>query len=421
MKQPRRDFIKQTSAALFAGFSLNDFTASPPMPSANLSDELFWKELRNQFPLVRDFIYLNNGSLGPSPMPVINETRKWMMQTDEALTYGGWDACIGKFAAFTGADEAEIALTNNTTHGINIACWGVPMRKGDEVILTTHEHAGGALPWLNRQRLQGIVIKKFDPAPTAAETLDRIASLITKKTRVIAVPHILCSQGQVLPVKDICRLGKEKGIYTLIDGAHGPGMMQINLHDMGCDAYASCFHKWMVGPKGLGFLYVRKDFQDTLQPHFVGAGSDDATWNMSIPSPQLNRYHNSAHRYYFGTMNGALYKGAEASVDFINTIGGDKVYERVNELGKYTQDLLLAMPDKIELLTPTETVSRSGMNGFRLKGVSSEKFYNTAIEASIRIRLMPENSLNSLRVSTHIYNSTEEIDKLMELIRNAKP
>jgi cysteine desulfurase/selenocysteine lyase len=416
MKHHRRHFIKQASAAMLAGFSLNDFATAAPMPPANDSDDVYWTKLREQFPLNKNIIYLNNGSLGPSPMAVINEIHKWMTLADEELNYVGWTDAIKKIATFVGADENEIAVTGNTTQGINIACWGVPMRKGDEVILTTHEHAGGALPWLNRQKLHGIVIKTFDPGATAAETLDRIASLITKKTRVIAVPHILCSQGQTLPVKEISRLGKEKGIFVLIDGAHGPGMMPIDLHDIGCDAYAACFHKWMLGPKGSGFLYVRKDFQDTLTPYFVGAGSDDAKWDMSLAAPRITQYHNSAHRYYYGTLNGALYKGAEASIDFINTIGAERVYARINELGKYTQDLLLGMDDKVEVLNPSETISRSGMNGFRVKGVSFEKFHTMALDRNIRIRIMPENSLNCLRVSTHIYNSKSDIDKLIELI-----
>lgn len=421
MTNSRRNFIKQTSAALFAGVSISDLAIRQPLPShSSIADEeQYWKLVREQFPLDKNFTYLNNGTMGPSPYPVIEAVKKSMLDTDQFMSYAGWEHASQKIASFVGADENEIALTHNVTEGINIYAWGLPLKKGDEVILTTHEHVGNALPWLNRQKLHGIVLKTFSPANTAAETLNRIDALITKKTRVIAVPHIPCTQGQVFPIKNICSLGKSKGLFVVVDGAHGPGMMPLNLHDMGCDAYTSCGHKWMLGPKGTGFLYVRKEFQQTLQTYFVGGGSDKAQWNMAANPIVMGDYADSAHRYYGGTQNLGLYKGLEASIDFINQIGMDTIYKRISYLGKYTQDALLSVGDKMEMLTPTEDISRCAVNGFRIKGVQFEQFNKTASEQKIRIRIVPENGLNSLRISTHIYNNTAEIDQLIELVKKA--
>jgi selenocysteine lyase/cysteine desulfurase len=405
-----------------AGFSISDLDLnnSKPMPSADTDPDTYWKLIRAQFPLSRDITYLNNGSMGPSPFPVIEATREGMMAADLIGAYITRDEVVESIAGFAGADSSEIALTHNTTEGINIMCWGVPLKKGDEVIMTTHEHAGNALPWLNRQKLHGIVLKTFEPGASADETLSRIRALCSPRTKVIAVPHVLCTQGQVLPVKEISRVGKEKGIFVCIDGAHTPGMMKLDLHDMGCDAFAACCHKWMLGPKGTGFLYVRKDFQDTLQPYFVGAGSDDATWNMAAAHPKLHNYMPSAHRYYGSTHNAGLQRGIEASVSFLQTIGMERVTERVAMLGKYTQDMLLDFgPKHVEVLNPVEASSRAGMNGFRLKSVPYDTFYNNTLKEGMRIRIMPENGLNSLRVSTHIYNSAAEINSLGELIKKA--
>ncbi len=406
---------------MFAGVSLGDLALRQPLaPLASFADEeQYWKLVRAQFPLDKNFAYLNNGTMGPSPTPVIEAVQQGMMDTEQFLYYSGWEKASAKIASFVGADESEIALTHNVTEGINIYAWGLPLRKGDEVILTTHEHVGNALPWLNRQKLHGIVLKTFSPASTAAETLNRIDALITKKTRVIAVPHIPCTQGQVFPIKEICTLGKSKGLFVVVDGAHGPGMMPLNLHEMGCDAYTSCGHKWMLGPKGTGFLYVRKDFQRILQPYFVGGGSDKAQWNMAVNPVVMGDYADSAHRYYGGTQNLGLYRGLEASIDFMNEIGINIIYKRICYLGKYTQDALLSVGDKMELLTPIEDISRCGINGFRIKGVQFDQFYKTALEQKVRIRMVPENGLNCLRVSTHIYNNTSEIDRLIELIKKA--
>ena len=193
----------------------------------------------------------------------------------------------------------------------------------------------------------------------------------------------------------------------------------LDLHDIGCDVYATCSHKWMLGPKGTGFLFVRKDFQDTLQTYFVGGGSDNAKWNMSTTPIVMGEYASSAHRYYGGTQASGLYKGVIASIDFIETIGLQNIHSRIKSLGKYTQDQLLALDGKVELLTPTEERSRCAVNGFRIKGVEYTKFYETCVANKVRIRSVAENGLNSLRVSTHIYNNKEEIDSLVALVKKA--
>jgi cysteine desulfurase/selenocysteine lyase len=383
------------------------------------SDEQYWANVRRLFPLTKELTYLNNGTMGPSPYPVIDAVQKGMMHEDQDGVYGGWEAAAGRIAKFIGANEDEIALTHNVTDGINIACWGLPLKKGDEVIMTTHEHVGNAFPWLNRQKLDGIVIKTFTPAATADETLNLISALITKNTRAFAIPHIPCTQGQVMPAKEICKLAKDKGIYSFIDGAHGPGMLMLDLHDMGCDVYASCTHKWLLGPKGTGFLYVRKDFQDTLQAYFVGAGSDNAKWNMASTPVAMGEYALSAHRYYGGTQSSGLYKGVIAAIDLMESIGMQNVHDRIKSLGKYTQDRLVELDGKVELITPTEERSRCAVNGFRIKGVAYNKFYETCAANSIRIRSVAENGLNSLRVSTHIYNNKQEIDMLIDLVKKA--
>ena len=424
MTTNRRSFIKSASALASLSLSEIDLMAATQQiktegKGVSPEDENYWNNVRQLFPLTKDWAYLNNGTMGPSPYPVIEATKKGMLDGDRFGNYGGWESTATKLAGFVGANEDEIALTHNVTDGINIACWGIPIKKGEEVILTTHEHVGNAFPWLCRQRLDGIVVKAYTPGNTAEETLERIKALITKKTRAIATPHIPCTQGQVFPIKEICILAREKGIFSIIDGAHGPGMLSIDLHDMGCDTYASCCHKWMLGPKGTGFLYVRKDFQETLQTYFVGGGSDNGKWNMASVPISTGDYAKNAHRYYGGTQALGLYKGVDAAIDFIETIGMANIHNRIKHLGKYVQDGLLELGDKIELITPTEDRSRCAVNGFRIKGVEYTRFYSLCAENKIRIRSVAENGLNSLRVSTHIYNNKTEIDKLLVLVKSA--
>lgn len=420
----RRNFLR--SASILAACSLSELDVMAAAKQLKThgnkvadDDETYWKNVRQLFPLTKDRIYLNNGTMGPSPYPVIEAVREGMMKSDEFGDYGGYEDSVEVLAKFTGADKSEIALTHNVTEGINIACWGLPLQRRDEVIITDQEHVGNALPWLNRQHLHGIVLKTFTPAATAAETLERIAALITKRTRAIAVPHIPCTQGQILPVKEICRLAKDKGIFSCIDGAHGPGMMPLDLHDMGCDTYASCCHKWMLGPKGTGFLYVRAGFGAVLQPYFVGGGSSQEGWDMAHNPSFMPQYSDSAHRYFGGTQSLGLARGVIASVNFMDSIGMDNVHARLKYLGGYVQQRLLALGDRIELLTPTEEGSYCAVNSFRIRGMAYDKFYQVSAKAGVRIRAVPENGINCIRVSTHIYNSKAEVDTLMELVEGA--
>ncbi len=423
----RRTFIKQGSVALLAGLAISDLSASenqkPVMPDLvpdiPADRDAIWDKMRGQFLLAPDLTYLNNGTLGPSPFVVFDKVRQTMTDIDKNMNYGGWEATQKKIAEFVGAQEDEIALTTNVTQGINIVCWGLPLQKGDEVIVTTHEHGGSAFPWLNRQKLDGIVIRTVVPASTAAETLNRIDALINKNTRVLAIPHIPCTQGQIMPVKEIAKLGKSKNLFVFIDGAHGPGMLPLNLHDIGCDAYASCCHKWMLGPKGTGFLYVKKEFQEKLQAVFVGAGSDNAKWNMATDPVTMGDYAPNAHRYYAGTMNVSLYKGVDAAIDFINEIGMNNISKRIRYLAELVQLRLLSFGDKVEMLTPVEEISRGGVIGFRLKGVEPAAFYQKCADEKVRIRQVHENGLNSLRVSTHIYNNRNDIERFIGIVRKS--
>ncbi|MCH8902388.1 MAG: aminotransferase class V-fold PLP-dependent enzyme [Bacteroidetes bacterium] len=423
MKATRRSFIKQLSGGVIGGLALISVPSASRAryiisenQNIGLRDEEFWKVVRQQFPLNDKRTYLNNGTMGPSPFVVLETVKNHMTDIDTTGHYGGWEVARGRLASFVGVEEKEISLTHNVTEGINIVTWGLPLKRGDEVIMTTHEHAGNALPWLNRARLDGIRIRTFEPAMTADENLNRINDLINKKTRVIAVPHVSCTIGLVLPVKEISKLGHDKGLFVFIDGAHGPGTMNLNMKEIGCDFYASCCHKWMVGPKGTGFLFVDQSMLDTLQTYWIG-GHSDTGWDLTVDPPVFNGYVATAHRYDFATQNASIYIGVAASIDFLNSIGMKNIITRGRGLAKHLQDALLDMGDKIEMLTPTEDRSRGFVNGFRIKNMQHSDFGKLATKRKFRIRLVGEAKLNSIRISTHLYNNFDEVDRFIELVK----
>jgi len=423
MSASRRNFIRQVTGGLIGTWALS---AVPETSRARYilsndqtipqDDEQFWKIVRDQFPLTHDRIYLNNGTIGPSPYPVLESVKHSMEDLDETGGYGGWDTVRPKIAQFINVDESEISLTHNVTEGINIIASGLPLHRDDEVIMTTHEHAGNALPWLNRARLDGIVLKTVSPALTADENLNRINDLISPKTKAIAIPHITCTIGQVFPVKEIAKLGHDKGLWVFFDGAHGPGSTLLDMKDMGCDFYATCGHKWMCGPKGTGFLYIRKEMLDVVQAHWIG-GYSDTGWDMTTTPPEFKGYVPTAHRFDFATQNASIYIGLGAAIDFLYHIGMENIIRRGRALAGYLQEGLLKLGDRVEMLTPQEERSRGFVIGFRLKNMPNDKFGDYAAKKGFRIRLVEESHLHSIRISTHLYNNFGEVDKFLDAVK----
>ena len=413
----RRDFIK--NGLLFAGaigLGSKSLSAAPPLPQDAVVDENYWDLVRAQFPLSHSKTFLNNGTMGPSPYSVLNEVQQEMFEIDSSGRYGGYEEpAIKDLAAFLSTKDSEISLTRNVTEGINVVCWGLNLKAGDEVIMTGHEHVGHATPWLNRAKLHGISIKILKLGNTAQETLDNLNLGISKKTKVISVPHIPCTIGYVLPVKEICKIAREKNIVSFLDGAHPPGMLELNLKDIGCDLYAGCCHKWMLGPKGTGFLYVSENMRNQVQVYYGGGGFDTG-WDMLSHPPQLKGYVENGHRYYYGTQNPALLKGVSKAIDFQNQIGRARIETRVKSLANYLQDHLIHLSPDIDMLTPTESISKAAQVSFKIKDRDVQKLQSMCNEQKIITRFVAENNINCLRISTHIYNRFEELDRFLKVV-----
>ena len=245
----RRDFFKTAAkgwgslAAL--GAVLTPHTAQArtlKLPDQrDTHDEEFWSAVRQQFPLTHDRVYLNTGGLGASPTVSIQALKDKVDELEEISETGHtaelWQTTKERAGLALGCDPGEIAFTRNTTEGANIVCNGLPLQRGDEVITSSHEHVGNTMTWLARQKREGIILKVFDPdTQSARNTLDRIESLITPRTRAISVSHVTCSTGQILPVRQIGQLIADRDIYYFVDGAQAPGMMPVDVHEIGSQA-----------------------------------------------------------------------------------------------------------------------------------------------------------------------------------------
>jgi len=315
--------------------------ASPRLPDPALEGrdpDAFWAGIRKQFFIPRDEIYLNNGTVGSSPAPVVQaimdgyHTIEQMADEDPEnypiWGYGPWNEFRDPLAAFVGCTRDELALVRNSTEGNNYITNGLDMKPGDEVLMTDQEHPGGEQPWNLKAKRYGIVVKKVKlpmPVVHAADVLNLFNEAITDRTRVMFFSHITTATGVVLPAKELCALARSKGIFSAVDGAHVTGMMRLNISDIGCDAYSSSPHKWLQAPKGSGYLYVRDEAQDRIWNTIVTEGWDE-------PKLKAERFQR------IGTSNVPNLWGLRAAIQFANSIGMEKIERRHRELADYMLD-----------------------------------------------------------------------------------
>ncbi len=422
----RNDFFKTVfgtlAVASLQGFSTKNaglIRSLDTWPTINPDDEQFWRFVRFQFPLTDERAYLNTGGLGASPYVVIDAVKAKMDELERVSETGHseeiWKETKAAAGQLLGCDPEEIAFTRNATEGINIVCNGLPLKRGDEIITTTHEHVGNSVPWLALLRREGVVIKLFEPSADSAQVnIDRIEKMITKRTRLISIPHATTTTGQILPVKQISALAKSNGIWLFVDGAQTAGMLVLDLHELGCDAYATSGHKWLLGPKETGLLYVTKEMLDVVQAKFVGAYSDNG---FDLAAGTLT-FHPTAQRYEYGTVSIPLRVGLGAAIKFLQKIGMDNVWKRDQALSTRLFNGLQQIP-YLKVLSPANDNERSALITFKHEKLPYLELQNHLNSYNLRTRGVSEGGVNALRISTHIYNTFEEVERVLEAVRTA--
>jgi selenocysteine lyase/cysteine desulfurase len=324
------------------------------------------------------------------------------------------EAARAPVAHFFGASASEIAFLRNATEANSTIASGLTLSAGDEVIFESHAHPGGAIPWMNRKKQDGVVIKLFEPDPRSAdENLRRIEALITPRTRAIQVSHVTAPTGIRFPVARIAELARARDIWFHIDGAQSAGMIPVHVHDIGCDSYATSGHKWLGAPHGTGLLFVRDDRLDAVTPTDVGAYTDSA-----YDLPGVYTYHPTARRYESGTRDAASVVGLQAAVAFMTQIGMERVEERSQQLAFRLYDALSELSG-IEVLTPSDPALAAAITTFRARQVAYDVLYQTLRDRGFRCRIVREQGLNAVRISPHVYNSEAECDHVIEAVAEA--
>ncbi|MBV9671132.1 MAG: aminotransferase class V-fold PLP-dependent enzyme [Acidobacteriales bacterium] len=406
----RRSFLAFSAAGLVTSAIplplLSQALSAPPLPDRKLPDAEYWGAIRKQFAIPENEIYLNNGTCGSTPAPVLKAVfdafeKEERMEDDNPeqyplFGYGPFDQYREPLARFINASKDEIAIVRNATEANAIMANGLDLAPGDEVILSDQEHPSGNGPWDMRAKRYGIVIRRVHipkPATSPDQVLDAIAQAITPRTKAIFVSHITTDTGVVLPVKQICALARSKNIVSMIDGAQVAGMMPIDVKDIGCDMYGSSPHKWLMSPKGSGFLYVRDEMIDRVWSNTTSAGWDD-------------RKSRAARFQQYGSSNIPIVAGMVASIDFANQIGLDRIERRGRELSDYALNQMKSRG--IESWTSPDPRMRCAITTYNLApikiGDMERAMWN---EHRIRIR---GGAPSKLRLSTPYYLQKQDLD-----------
>jgi selenocysteine lyase/cysteine desulfurase len=349
-------------------------------------------------------IYLNTGSLGPTPQAVLDRVMAVWRTLEENPVVNGYnegaglaaaEAARAQVAALIGSATDNLLITGGTTRAINVVAGSVRLARGEAVLTTDQEHHGGGAGWAWRARRDGVRIDRVPVPPEendGAAIVARIAAAIRPETRVISVSHVLFSTGLRMPVTEICALARSRGLLSVIDGAQAVGAIPVDVGAIGCHAYAASGHKWLMGPKGTGLLYVSPDATGRIEPIEWELGRGYVSESVGFgPEP--------------------LVAGLGAAAEAVRATGIAEVERRILALRNHAWRAFSTLPN-IRMASPPPGPLASGLVTIRLPAaVEARPFLRRLRERhNVVGRAIPGEPFNGLRFSPHIFNNMAEID-----------
>jgi len=359
---------------------------------------------------------MNAANLCPAPR-IVNDAVEQAMRDVEAdvssqnrAKYGALlDDLRERLAGYLGADVGEIAVVRNTTEANNVIVGGVPLEAGDEVVLWDQNHQTNNVSWDVRAARYGFTIRRVTVPtdPTGPdEILDAFVRELTPRTRVLSFSDTSNMSGIRPPAADLCRIGRERGIHVHVDGAQSFGLFDLDLHALGCASYSSSAHKWFMGPKEGGILYVRADRVPEIWPGIVGVG-----WGSGGTPPE------GAEKFQtLGQRNDATIAGMSTCLDFHDIIGKPTIQARVFELAARLKEGLARIPGAAAV-TPGSPEMSGGVVIYRFEGVANGQL-NSALYAEHRVAGA---STGGMRLCPHIYNTFEDVDRAVAGVADLVP
>ncbi|NNM34866.1 MAG: aminotransferase class V-fold PLP-dependent enzyme [Gemmatimonadetes bacterium] len=415
----RREFLGVAAAAVgtarlpglnTSALEIADDLKGHPGSAADVArDEDYWSEVAKAFTVDRTLVNLNNGGVSPAPSFVQEAMKRHLDYSNEAPTYTMWrilepqrEGVRARVAREWGVDTEEIAFTRNASEGLQTCQFGYDLEPGDEVLTTTQDYGRMITTFKQRERREGIVMKQIRipvPAEDPAEIVRRFEEAITPRTRLILMCHMINLTGQILPVRDVVQMARNRGIPVVVDGAHALAHFSFKLSDLDCDNYSSSLHKWLFAPHGTGLLYVRRDKIPEIWPL------------MAAPEPMdgnIRKYEE------IGTHPAANYLAIGEALTFHQGIGSDRKTERLVYLRDYWANRLLEN-DRIRLNTSQRAGFACGIGNVYAEGLDTHAL-SEWLWSEHRIINVPigHEECEGLRISPSVYTTLEELDRFAE-------
>lgn len=379
-------------------------------------------DLRKLFLLRPDVVYLNHGAVGACPLPVFEKYQEWQRELERdpvrffnEQSYALMEKTRERLAVFLGADAGDLLLFTNVTTALNTVFRSLPLSPGDEVLTTGHEY--GAMNMALRcagAKCGARLVCRPVPVPfkSAPEIVEDFWTGVTPRTRVILMDHISSATALTFPVAEIARRGREAGIITVIDGAHAPGQIPVDLSAVGADFYGGVCHKWMMAPKGSGFLYVRRERHDMLQPLVV-------SWGLERETPGISRFAGKFEDQ--GVRDPSAFLVVPDAIDFRERHDWSSVQAGCHRILCAAQERLLEMRG-VSLVTPRDPARQYQMAAFEIPRCDERALHARLLdEFRIQIPVYRWNDRSLARLSVQGYNTAEDVDSLLGALRRLLP
>jgi len=405
----RRKFLGTVAGGTAGGILIN--TISPFSPAnAQTSSLLSYQETKTDYLFADGLTYLNTGTLGPCRKETIEESKKaWEeLESLPVKFYGkfGAESSAEKTrtiaAGFLGCAISEMLITTSTTNGMNAVAQGLRLKACDRILTTDQEHGGGALCWTYFAKYYGLQIDTIIIPPdenNAEAILNRIGAGIKSTTKLISVSHVFSATGLRMPIAQISSLARSKGILCIVDGAQAAGAIKVNVKELGCHAYATSGHKWLMGPKGTGLLYLSEEVQDIIRP---------------IQFEESYNTYNDGN----GVVNLACILGLGKAIEYLGSVGITKIEEHNLGLRNRLFERLSVMPS-LKMMSPAAGPLASPMVACLLPdSIERVSFVKMLLDKyKLSIRPTHKQWFNGIRFSLHIFNTEKEVDFAADVLQ----
>ena len=420
----RRTFLKQ-AATLAGAFSVNSLfhqahaaewaaasaRIAPLSPELAAQDEDYWSVIQRAYTVNPNLINLNNGGVSPAPLVVQEAVARYNELSNEGPSYYMWgildqgrEPLRERLARLAGAQPGEIAVDRNSTEALNTIIFGLPLQRGDEVIGTKQDYPHMIEAYRQRALREGIVYKQisFDfPIEDDEQIVKAYEEAITPNTKLIHVTHMINWVGQTMPVRKIADMAHPRGIEVLADGAHSFGLMDFKIPDLHCDYFGTSLHKFLSAPIGTGMMWIQADKIGKVWP-LVCAGDPH--------SSNIRKFED------LGTRSFPIEEGIGEAINFHEGIGSKRKEERIRYLKDYWATRVQSMP-KVKLHTSLDARFSCAICGVSIDGMTPSDFANRLFnDYKIHTVGIVWENISCVRVTPHVYTTTDDLDKLVRAI-----